>query len=219
MEHSTEPMQTESIEGQCEPSIQVAGQELTLFVESPAMIAALASDIAGAQRRVWIEVYILANDAGGQRIANLLAEKARAGLDVRLLYDAVGSQATPSSFFTPLIEAGVQIHDYHSFWFALRRLSPLKILNRRDHRKLFIVDDKISYFGGMNLTDTLNAGPGTRATADDGGGWRDLHVRMVGEQTADVAESFERSWRRANQLPVQRRPRAYRRGHFPKPKS
>jgi len=200
------------------PRVQVAGQELTLFVEASAMIDALAADIAAAERRVWIEVYAFANDPGGRRIADLLAQKSREGLDVRVLYDAVGSQGTPSSFFLALTAAGVQVHSFHSFWYALRRLSPLAIFNRRDHRKLFVIDEEVSYFGGMNLTDTLptvrpEVGPGV--AAEDAGGWRDLHVRMLGSRSNDIAESFDRAWRRAHHLPVERRTRAYRRARLP----
>jgi cardiolipin synthase len=218
MDPASESLSPAQSRGALLPRVQVAGQELTLFVESDAMIEALAADILAAQRRVWIEVYIFANDAGGRRIAELLSQKARAGLDVRVLYDAVGSQATPSSFFLTMIAAGVQVHSYHSFWYALRRLSPLTIFNRRDHRKLFVVDEQVSYFGGMNLTDTLpivRPGAGIAGSADEAGGWRDLHVRMLGPQSADVAESFDRAWRRAHHLPVERRPRAYRRGQLP----
>lgn len=219
MDPASPSLSPRELSGAFLPPVEVAGQELTLFVEADAMIDRLAADIVAAQRRVWIEVYAFANDPGGRRIADLLAQKSREGLDVRVLYDAVGSQGTPSSFFLAMIAAGVQVHSYHSFWYALRRLSPLAIFNRRDHRKLFVIDEQISYFGGMNLTDTLSAvqpehGPGV--AAEDAGGWRDLHVRMQGSRSAEVAESFDRAWRRAHHEPVKRRSRAYRRGRLPR---
>ncbi len=143
--------------GALEPApITVAGNELTVFVETPAMLEAMVRDIQKATRRIWLETYIFHFDAGAQRIRDALIEKARQGLDVRVLYDAVGSVATPASFFSPMIAAGAQVHAFHSLLEGFRRFRPLIILNRRDHRKLLVVDDTAGYFGGMNIID--NAG-------------------------------------------------------------
>ena len=90
-------------------------------------------------------------------MAAALQERARAGVDVRVLYDAVGSQATPGSFFRDLERAGANVHEFHSFWEALWKFSFLRILNRRDHRKLLVVDDRVAYFGGMNVVDASSA--------------------------------------------------------------
>ena len=76
----------------------VAGNYLTLFVESAPMIASMVRDIDAAQKRVWLEVYTFNHDSAGQAIAAALRRRAAAGLDVRLLYDTVGSQYTPASF-------------------------------------------------------------------------------------------------------------------------
>ena len=174
-------------------SIQVAGHELTLFVESRPMIDAMAADIASAQNRVWLESYTIAADAAGQAIGDALEAQARDGRDVRVLYDAIGSQGTAAALFSRLRAAGAEVHAFHSLLYALRNFSLFEILNRRNHRKLLVIDDRVAYFGGMNIVDTVH--PGGGATAGDlseAGGWRDLHVRIVGPQVADVAESFER---------------------------
>jgi len=199
------------------PDILVAGNQLHLFVESAPMIARLAADIRLATRRVWIETYIFASDATGRLIAGALIDRARAGLDVRLLYDAFGSQGTSQELLDEMTAAGVQLHAFHSFWYALRNISFLEILNRRDHRKLYVLDDAAAYFGGMNIVDTLTpppvAGP---SKTDNAGGWRDVHVRLTGPGVVDVAESFERSWLRAHHEPIDRRPRDYRRVRLPR---
>src|SRR5439155_2164164 len=96
--------------------VSVAGHELTIFVETRPMIAALVRDIRSAQKRVWVESYIFLNDVAGRTVAEALEERARAGLDVRVLYDAIGSQTTPAAFFRYLEEAGVQVHCFHSIW-------------------------------------------------------------------------------------------------------
>jgi cardiolipin synthase len=132
-------------------------------------------------------------------------------VDVRVHYDAVGSLGTPAAFFRDLERAGVQVHVFHSLWEALWRFSALRILNRRNHRKLLVVDDRVAYFGGMNVVDQSNAFTVERAEhLPVSAGWRDVHIRLIGPQQHEVAESFERSWRRARGEPVKARPRAYR---------
>ena len=193
--------------------VEVAGHELTLFVEIRPLLAAMVNDIAGARTRVWLETYIFLDDFVGRTLAEALKEKARAGVEVRVLYDAVGCQWTPSAFFQEMADAGVQIHVFHSFWEALSRFSFLRVLNRRDHRKLLVIDDRVAYFGGMNVAD-----PGRALSFDRpehpprSTGWRDVHVRLDGPQQGEVAESFDRSWRAAHGESVSRRPRAYRQG-------
>lgn len=191
--------------------LNVAGNELTLFVESRPLIAAMVRDIHAATTRVWLETYIFHNDNCGQAIAEALRERARAGVEVRLLYDAIGSQATPRSFFRALAASGVSVHEYHSIWEALWRFSFLRILNRRDHRKLLVVDDGVAYFGGMNVVDTASAPAVRRAEhLPSSAGWRDVHIRLAGPAQRGVAESFDRSWRRAHGETISRRPMAYR---------
>ncbi|HXG12195.1 MAG TPA: phospholipase D-like domain-containing protein [Gemmataceae bacterium] len=187
------------------PRVGVAQNELTLFVESPAAIAAMVDDIRSARTRVWLESYIIADDTAGQAVAEALKERARAGVNVRVLYDPIGSRATPAAFFRDLAHAGVEVHAFNPLWEGLRRFSLLRLLNRRNHRKLLVIDDRIAYFGGMNIVDTSTA-----ATVESPG-WRDVHVRLCGPQQPEVALSFERSWRLAHGERVERRPRGYRR--------
>jgi cardiolipin synthase len=186
----------------------VAGNELTVFVEWPALLEAMLGDIGRARGRVWVETYIFADDEGGRRFAEALKERARAGVDVRVHYDAVGSAMTPGAFFSDLAAAGVKVHAYHTLWEGFKRFNPLRILNRRDHRKLLVVDEAAGYFGGMNIID--NAEPVRRLTPPrlaQATGWRDVHLRLAGPQQGQLAESFERSWCRAHGRHKARRPR------------
>jgi cardiolipin synthase len=180
-------------------------------MEAPLLIEALVADIRAARERVWIEMYIFYYDEAGTAIAEALKERAQAGVDVRILYDAIGSQTTPGWFFRDLEKSGAQVHCFHSIWEAFWRFSVLRILNRRNHRKLVVIDDRIAYFGGMNLidpgSDTKVRKAGNLPTS---GGWRDIHVRLTGPQQTEIAESFDRSWRRAHGEKVNRRPRSYR---------
>src|SRR5690349_7909028 len=98
------------------PCVSVAGHELTIFVESPPLFAAMLADVRAARRRVWLETYIFVNDAAGLALAAALKERARAGVDVRVHYDAVGCLSTPAAFFRDLERAGVRVHAFHSLW-------------------------------------------------------------------------------------------------------
>ena len=184
--------------------IVVAGQQLWLFEESPHLIEAMLADIRAARVRVWLETYIFTDDDAGREVAEALAERARAGLDVRLLVDAWGSFRTPNSLFNRLRAAGVQVHLFHKFLDAFYAVSFLQVLNQRDHRKLLVVDDEIAYFGGMNIVDQS----GIRSRDDvkrrhlpASAGWRDVHVRMLGPRQAEIAATFERQWDRVHHRP------------------
>ena len=193
-------------------TVEVAGNQLTVFVESPPLFQAMLRDIQNATSRVWVEVYIFFNDKGGTEIAEALKARAREGLDVRVLYDAVGSNSTPGGFFEEMMAAGVKVHAFHSLLEGLWKFRLLSVLNRRNHRKLMVIDDSIGYFGGMNIIDNVeNVQEQKSQNRPTSSGWRDVHIRLQGPQQSDLAESFDRSWRRAHGENVKRRPRAYRR--------
>jgi cardiolipin synthase len=113
--------------------------------------------------------------------------------------------------FEDLTRAGANVHAFHSLREALWRFRPLRILNRRNHRKLLVLDDRVAYFGGMNIVDASSSWTIDRAEhLPASAGWRDVHVRLTGPQQREVAESYDRSWRRAHGEPVSWKPRSYR---------
>jgi len=191
--------------------VVAVGHQWTIYVESAPLIEAMVQDIRAARQRVWVEIYIFLDDAMGKRVGEALVDRARAGLDVRVLYDAIGSQGASSKFWQQLAAAGVQLHAFHTFWEAVSRMRIFQVLNRRDHRKLLIIDDHVAYFGGMNLLDQAHLGETPKVGSMTGSlGWRDVHVRMEGPRQGEIAESFERSWSRAHRKRVKRRSPAYR---------
>jgi cardiolipin synthase len=182
------------------PPLSIERHEWTLFTESTPMISALLADLRAARERIWIETYIFADDAAGRAVAEVLAERAREGLDVRLMYDTVGSLLTPSSLFQPLLEAGVRVHAFHTLSEAFWRFRFFQLFNQRNHRKLFIIDDQISYFGGMNIVDqsqVRSVEDERRRNLPSSAGWRDVHVRMVGPRQRELAKAMEELWRYA----------------------
>ncbi len=178
-------------------AVEVAGHELTIFEETTPLINRMVADIRAAKSRVWMESYIFAGDAAGRAIADALIDRARAGLDVRLMYDAVGSYSTPAALFAEMQSAGVQVHAYRGFWQSLFRWKFLRIFNRRNHRKLLVIDELVSYFGGMNIVDQSRIHSVADVKAQHlpaSSGWRDVHVRMVGPRQADLADAMQRLW-------------------------
>jgi cardiolipin synthase len=190
-------------------ALQVAGHELTVFVEAEPLAVRLLADLRWAQKRIWIESYIFAADEMGRTLAQVLKAKARQGLDVRVMYDAVGCLTTPDEFFEDLAAAGVRVHGFHQASEALRRWAFLRVFNRRNHRKLVVIDDSVAYFGGMNLVDPLGDAALEEARSErlpEARGWRDVHVRLVGPQQAAIAAMMDYLWRKVDHERV-RQPR------------
>lgn len=179
-------------------SIEVAGQRLTLFFTTESQLELMLRDIKSATHRVWLETYIFLDDRVGRPIADALKERALAGVDVRVHYDAVGCLVASRTFFTELAAAGVKLNCFHSAWECLRCFAFLKTYNLRNHRKLLVIDEQAAYFGGMNIVDhTCQMSGGTETRHPTAIGWRDLHVRLEGPAQVEVAASFDASWKRS----------------------
>ena len=145
--------------------------------------AAIERDIAAARHHVHLEFYIWSNDGTGQRLRDLLIQRARAGIEVRVLVDSVGAGVN-AAFFRDLIAAGGQYARFNPPRFGLR----LRLLNFRSHRKIVVVDGEIGYLGGMNVCDEQTAGvAGERP-------WRDTQLRIEGEAVRWLQRSFLENW-------------------------
>jgi len=193
-----------------ERNLEVAGHEFRLFAEVKDYIDDLVVDIRTAQRRVWIESYIFADDEAGRAVVAALTERAQAGVEVRVMYDAIGSLSTPSRLFAPLVAAGGQVHVFHSLWEALRRWAFFERFNRRNHRKLTVIDDRVAYFGGMNIVDQRHlivADKASKLALPISAGWRDAQTRMVGPKVIEIAAAMEWLWRKVHDEKVRRRPK------------
>src|SRR5690606_8837859 len=107
--------------------------------------------IRQARQRVWIEVYIFASDGTGRTFAELLADRARNGVDVRLIYDSVGTARPDTAMWNTMRCAGVRLAEFHP-WAPWRLRHGWHVFHR-DHRKLFVVDDRIAGLGGLNIAN------------------------------------------------------------------
>lgn len=190
--------------------LTVAGARVEVFVESPPLMERMIADVRGATRRVWLEMYIFADDDAGRRMVAAIAERASAGVECRVLVDAVGSALTPDSLFDPILQAGGQVHHYHAFGKTVLRSLRFDRFNRRNHRKLLVVDERVCYFGGINIVDQSHIESAEQAKASHllpSAGWRDVHLRLEGPPLAEVADSMDRLWRRELRLLSKRWPR------------
>ena len=148
----------------------------------PQMLAA----IAGATKHVHFEIYILLDDRVGLEFRDALIERARAGVAVRMLYDSLGSFGLGESFLGPLREAGAEVLEYAPLFPWRRQFG----LNKRDHQKILVVDDRVAFTGGINIgLDYLPLEQG-------GGGWYDVHARVEGPAVHDLAVIFRKTWRK-----------------------
>jgi cardiolipin synthase len=149
--------------------------------------AAMLAAIASAQRTIGLESYILAADRTGDRFKHALCARARAGVAVRVLYDAVGSFGLPGAWLAELRQAGVQVIEFNPIAPWRRRWG----FSHRDHRKVLVVDDAVAFTGGINLANDY------APVADGGAGWHDTHCRVRGPIVFDLARLFRRTWLRA----------------------
>ena len=143
--------------------------------------------IASARRTVHFENYIIHDDRTGCRFATAWAERARAGVRVRVLYDAFGCRGTGNAYWRELKSYGVDVRPFRPFWTT----GPIEALSR-DHRKLLVVDGERAMTGGLCIGDEW-AGDPTRGRLP----WRDTMMMVCGPAVAALEAAFTRMWARA----------------------
>ena len=158
--------------------------EVRWLVDGAATYAALLGDIARARRQIHLEYYIFADDRTGRQLRDALVERARAGVMVKVLVDAVGSSTLRAAFFAPLVAAGGEFAWFHP---TRLRLFTRPWLNLRCHRKIAVIDGRVGYTGGINIADAEN--DALRADA-----YRDLHMRLEGDIVRSLQLVFVEDW-------------------------
>ncbi|HEY2774260.1 MAG TPA: cardiolipin synthase [Candidatus Binatia bacterium] len=185
----------------------VVGNRVDLLRDGDQAYPAMEKELGLARRSIDLEVYTFRDDEVGKRFAQLLQERARHGVDVRVMYDSVGCLSTDREFFDSLRSAGVAVIEFNP-------VNPLTArgrwrLEHRDHRKLLVVDGRVAFTGGINIS-TEYAGSG-RSSSSGGGrvpvegkAWRDTQVRIEGPVVSDFARLFDDSWRKQEGPPPRR---------------
>lgn len=157
---------------------------LTVLNEGAEAFASLLEDIKKAKHHVHVFFYIVKGDETGEELTNVLVEKAKQGVEVRFMYDSVGSIAFPNQLLLLMRKNGVEVRTYdllNSPWLSNKA-------NWRNHRKMVVIDGEIAHTGGMNIGNEYS-GRGSKFSY-----WRDTNIRIEGPAVLEVQECFIYDW-------------------------
>lgn len=160
------------------------GNDIKVFTTGQEKFNELLRDIEAATDYIHVQYFIIEDDEVGKQLVELLMRKAREGVQVRVLYDYVGSFYVRSRVLKRMRAAGVEVHPFLELTlmqFAFR-------VNWRNHRKIVVIDGKVGYVGGMNIANRYVNGDKHWAP------WRDTHLRITGEAVAALEYSFAIDW-------------------------
>lgn len=176
----------------------VAGNRARLLIDGPQTFDAVFKAVEAARRSVLVESYIVEDVAIARRLGGLLRRKAAQGLEVALLYDAVGSFGTDAAFFDALRRDGVQVCAYNPP--GSPRARDPQWPTRRNHRKTLVIDGTTAFTGGINISAVYASGSFGRsrradppAAADEG--WRDTQVQLAGPAAREFDSLVRGTWR------------------------
>lgn len=190
----------------------VLGNKLTLLQDGPATYQAMFAAMRAAKDHIHLETYIFEDDDTGRQFADLLLERQAAGVQVNLIYDSVGCLNTPKEFFERLSAGGIQVLEFN----PVNPLAGKKkewLLNNRDHRKLLVVDGRVAFIGGINISEAYSAGSSmslARKRPAKAPGWRDTHLQIEGPVVAEFQKLFIDTWSK------QKGPSLAGKNYFPK---
>lgn len=161
------------------------GNDVEIFKSGERHFEELFDDLRHAKHYINLQFYIIANDKLGRRLRDILIERARAGVKVRVIYDYIGSfDARRRDFFQRMKENGVEVHSF----FRLSFPNHVNRINWRNHRKVVIIDGTVGYIGGMNVAERyVSGGPA--------GKWRDTAARISGPGVAALQYNFAVDWK------------------------
>ena len=169
-------------------AIYTQDNDVEIFTDGKEKFTALIKDLQQATDHIHLLYYIIRHDQLGKRIADVLIQKAKEGVEVRFLYDAMGSRLLSKKYIRRLRNAGIHVD---AFFPAKLPLINFK-LNFRNHRKLAIIDGKIGYIGGFNIGDEY-LGKNHKF-----GYWRDTHLRIYGNAVRNLQTRFILDWNQAS---------------------
>lgn len=169
-----------------------ADTDVDYFPAGEAAFEQMLADIAGAERYVLCEYQVLARGLMWDRLLAVLSERAAAGVDVRIMYDDLGSLfRLPPRFRSTMVSAGIKAHPVNPFGMGLTLR-----YNNRDHRKLLVVDGRVAFTGGLNIADEY-----VNLTSPLGH-WKDTVVRLEGPGAWSLVVMFLGLWELVAATPV-----------------
>lgn len=174
----------------------VMGNKVTLLQDGMVTYTAMFAAIRAAQSHINLESYIIEDDHIGQEFADLLLEQQRRGVQVNVIHDSFGSIATPRAFFDRLTQGGIEVVEFNP-------INPLDVktnwrINHRDHRKLLVVDGRVAFLGGINISSVYSSGSvarrAKRQAQENAVAWRDTDLRIEGPVVAELQKLFLETW-------------------------
>ena len=161
----------------------VPGNRTEALVNGERIFPEMLKAIRAARRTITFESYIYWKGRTGDEFTRALIERARAGVKVHVLFDAIGSQKIDEAVVKEMKAAGVQVEVYNPVrWNSIARM------NNRTHRKILVVDGAVGFTGGAGIADEW---AGDARTPDE---WRDTHFRVEGPVVAQMQAAFMENW-------------------------
>ncbi len=165
-------------------AVLTADNDVDFFVDGNDKFDALIADMEKAEKFIHLQYYIFKNDCLMERMTEVLARKAAEGVEVRLLYDSMGSRTVSKRFWRRLEAKGIHVAEF--FPAILGRLQMRA--NYRNHRKIVVIDNKVAYVGGFNVAKEYID------LSRKFGHWRDTHMRIVGSAVLGLHLRFLLDW-------------------------
>lgn len=192
------------------------GNQVTLLIDGPTTYRAMFKAIEEAKQHINLETYIFDPDEIGQRFADALIAKQLEGVQVNVIYDSVGALNTPDAFFQRMRDVGINVLEYNP-------VNPLKLrkgweVNQRNHRKLMVVDGKVAFVGGINISGVYSSSSSGSSLSGSSSGsagedddqksaedipWRDTHIRIEGPVVPEFQKLFLTDWKAQKGEPLE----------------
>ncbi|GAB6179858.1 cardiolipin synthase [Desulfotomaculum defluvii] len=174
--------------------------EVEIFTDGKSKFTSLIKSIKEAKDHIHLLYYIVRNDELSQHLVQVLAQRAREGVQVRFLYDAIGFVGMSKKIWRPLLEAGGEVASFFPSFIPYVNIR----LNYRNHRKLVVIDGHTGYIGGFNIgNEYLGLDPQL-------GFWRDTHLKVSGSAVQIMQANFFLDWNLSAKCPIN-----YERRYFP----
>ena len=157
--------------------------ETEIYTSGYEFFPSLLMEIGKAEHHIHLDTFIIASDPLGQIVADALIDKARQGVEVRVIYDDVGSWKTKNRFFDRMRAEGIEVYAFMPVRFPVFTSK----VNYRNHRKICVIDGEVGFIGGMNIANRYVKGIKKLA-------WRDTHVKITGAAVYGLQRAFLVDW-------------------------
>ena len=165
-------------------SLLTKNNDIKIITDGKEKFSKLQEDIKSAKKFIHIQYYIIRMDELFDHLKDMLLEKVKEGVEVRILYDSMGCKSVPKKYFKNLKSQGIQIAEFFPAFLGRLQLR----VNYRNHRKIVVVDGEIAYIGGFNV------GREYLGLDERFGYWRDTHLRIQGSAVPELQTRFILDW-------------------------